>query len=41
MLGIVKESVSASKGDIDGVLAVMAQPHSDVEKFYFDIAKFI
>ena len=41
ILGIVKESVSASKGDVDGVPAVVAQPRSDVAKSYFDIAKFI
>ena len=41
ILGIVKESVAASKGDVDGVPAVVAQPRCDVAKAYFDIAKFI
>ena len=41
ILGIVKESVSASKGDVDGVPAVVYEPKSDVAKAYFDIAKMI
>jgi chromosome partitioning protein len=41
ILGIVKESVSASKGDVDGVPAVIYDPKSDVAKAYFDIAKLI
>ena len=41
ILGIVKESVSASKGDVDGVPAVVYNPRSDVAKAYFDIAKLI
>ena len=39
ILGIVKESVEASKGDVDGVPAVVYNPKSDVAKAYFDIAK--
>ena len=38
ILGIVKESVAASKGDVDGVPAVVADPRSDVSKAYYDIA---
>ena len=38
ILGIVKESVAASKGDIDGVPAVISDPKSDVAKSYFEIA---
>ena len=41
ILGIVKESVAASKGDVDGVPAVVYAPKSDVSKTYFDIAKLI
>lgn len=39
ILGIVKESVAASKGDVDGIPAVVHNPKSDVAKSYFDIAK--
>ncbi len=39
ILGTVKESVSASRGDIDGVPAVIAEPKSDVAKAYFKIAE--
>ena len=39
--GIVKESVAASKGDVDGVPAVVSEPRSDVAKAYYDIAKLI
>ena len=38
ILGIVKESVAASKGDVDGVPAVIKEPSSDVAKAYFEIA---
>ena len=41
ILGIVKESVAASKGDVDGVPAVVSEPRSDVAKAYYDIAKLI
>lgn len=39
ILGIVKESVEASKGDVDGLPAVVYNPKSDVAKSYFEIAK--
>lgn len=39
ILGIVKESVEASKGDVDGVPAVVYNPKSDVSKAYFEIAR--
>lgn len=38
ILGIVKESVSASKGDVDGVPAIIKDPKSDVAKAYIEIA---
>lgn len=41
ILGIVKESVAASKGDVDGIPAVVYDPRSDVSKAYYDIAKSI
>lgn len=41
ILGIVKESVSASKGDVEGIPAVVAEPKSDVAKAYRDIAELI
>lgn len=41
ILGIVKESASASKGDAYGIPAVVDDPYSDVAKAYFDIAKLI
>lgn len=41
ILGIVKESVAAAKGDVDGVPAVIYDPKSDVSKAYFEIAKLI
>lgn len=39
ILGIVKESVSASKGDVDGVPAVVFDSRCDVAKAYYEIAK--
>ncbi len=39
ILGTVKESVAASKGDIDGIPAVISDPKSDVAKSYFEIAE--
>jgi chromosome partitioning protein len=39
ILGIVKESVEASKGDVDGVPAVVYNPKSEVAKAYFAIAE--
>lgn len=39
ILGIVKESVEASKGDVDGLPAVVYNPRSAVAKAYMDIAK--
>lgn len=39
ILGIIKESVEASKGDVEGIPAVISRPKSDVAKAYFDIAK--
>lgn len=39
ILGTIKESVTASKGDVDGIPAVVYDPKSDVAKAYFDIAK--
>lgn len=39
ILGIVKESVAASKGDVDGVPAVVSDPRSDVAKAYSEISK--
>ena len=39
ILGIVKESVEASKGDVDGVPAVVYNPKSAISQAYFDIAK--
>lgn len=41
ILGIVKESVAACKGDVDGVPAVVYDPKSDVAKAYVQIAKLI
>lgn len=38
ILGIVKESVSASKGDVDGVPAVVCEPRCDVAVSYKEIA---
>ena len=38
VLGIVKESVAASKGDVDGIPAVVHDPKSDIAKAYFEIA---
>lgn len=37
-LGVVKESVVAPRGDVDGVPAVIREPKSDVAKEYFAIA---
>lgn len=39
LLGIVKESVDASKGDVDGIPVVLSSPKSDVAKAYIEIAK--
>ena len=39
ILGIVRESVEASKGDVDGIPAVVFNPKSKVAKAYFEIAK--
>lgn len=39
ILGTIKESVTASKGDVDGIPAVVYDPKSDVAKAYFEIAK--
>jgi chromosome partitioning protein len=39
ILGTVKESVSASRGDVDGIPAVISDPKSDVSKAYFEIAE--
>lgn len=39
ILGIVKESVEAAKGDVDGIPAVVYNPKSDVAKAYFEIAE--
>ena len=39
LLGVVKESVEASKGDVDGVPVVISSPRSDVAKSYKEIAK--
>ena len=41
ILGIVKESVMASKGDVDGIPAVVYDPKCDVAKAYYNIAKLI
>lgn len=41
ILGVVKESVAACKGDVDGVPAVVYDPKSDVSKAYLEIAKSI
>ncbi len=38
ILGIVKESVEASKGDVEGIPAVIMNPKSDVAVSYFEIA---
>ena len=39
ILGIVKESVAACRGDVDGIPAVILEPKSDIAKAYYDIAK--
>lgn len=39
ILGIVKESVDASRGDVDGIPAVVYAPKSDIAKVYFSIAE--
>lgn len=39
ILGIVKESVAASKGDVDGVPAIIKEPKSDVANVYREIAE--
>lgn len=41
ILGIIKESVEASKGDVDGIPAVVNNPKCDVAKQYMQIAKLI
>ena len=41
ILGIVKESVEASKGDVDGIPAVVYNPKSAIAKVYTAIAKMI
>ena len=41
ILGIVKESVEASKGDVDGIPAVVYNPKSAIAKAYTTIAKMI
>lgn len=41
ILGIVKESVSASKGEVLGIPSVVCDPKSEVSKAYFEIAKMI
>ena len=41
ILGIVKESVEASKGDVDGIPAVVYNPKSDVARAYFEIARLL
>ncbi len=38
LLGVVKESVDASKGDVDGLPVVVSAPKSDVAKAYIEIA---
>ena len=38
LLGVVKETVDASKGDVDGIPAVVAAPKSDIAKVYAEIA---
>lgn len=38
ILGIVKESVAASKGDVDGVPVIIKDSKSDVAKAYIEIA---
>ena len=38
LLGVVKESVEASKGDVDGLPVVVSAPKSDVAKAYREIA---
>lgn len=38
LLGVVKESVEASKGDVDGLPVVVSAPKSDVAKAYLEIA---
>lgn len=39
ILGIIKESVEASKGEVDGLPSVIYNPKSDVAKTYFEIAE--
>lgn len=39
LLGVVKESVEASKGDVDGIPVVVSNPKSDVARSYFEIAE--
>ncbi|MBO4558674.1 MAG: hypothetical protein J5712_01205 [Lachnospiraceae bacterium] len=41
ILGIVKESVAAPHGDVDGVPAVINDPKSDVAQEYRKIAKML
>lgn len=39
LLGIIKESVEASKSDVDGIPAVISSPKSEVAAAYIKIAK--
>ena len=39
LLGIIKESVEASKSDVDGIPAVISSPKSEVAASYIKIAK--
>jgi len=39
ILGIVKESAAATKGDVDGIPVVVYDPKCDVAKAYYEIAK--
>ena len=41
IIGIIKESVSASKGDVEGVPAVVSEPRCDVALSYREIADMI
>lgn len=39
ILGIVKESVSVSKGDVDGIPVVISAPKNDAARAYFEISE--
>ena len=41
LLGIIKESVAAPRGDVDGIPAVIREPKSDVAQEYVRIANLI